>query len=331
MNRPLLAFLVASLGLGACSKDAPEAPAVVPAEERVRPIDLPSSRRSSDAIGSGAVAVLVAFDAIAIDGRDVLPLNRGALPAGTGDAAELPALAAALPAGRTEAHVRLHAATKFATLLSLVATLRGKGFERIGFDVRTDAMAEHTGVFVPLSIDARPASSEHFAFPEPFGRGWDVLTESWDDAYVACSGSPGSFDCSAVTENVAFGGDGEIALFRRGNGIILDFHRFNVGAQEGPPNPLDLMVGRNGRSRRRPTDAEAPASLASFGFRWESTTADPESPLATVMKAIAGDQPLGIRVSADANSDAGQIVTLVGSAFPNGVAAPAILLDAQRR
>ena len=239
---------------------------------------------------TGGIAAYKACELLRLlvkDGHDVVPLTRGALPAGTGDAAKLPALAAAIPSGRTEAHLRMHAATKFATLLSVIATLRDKGIERIGFDVRTDSMGENVGVLVPLSIDARPATSEHFAFPEPFGRGWDALTEAWDDAYVACSGSPGSFDCSPVTQNVAYGGDGEIALFRRGNGVILDFHRFNVGAQEGPSNPLDLMVGRNGRSRRSPHDAEPPASLASFGFRWESTAADPESPLATVAGRLA--------------------------------------------
>lgn len=303
----------------------------MPAEERVRPIDLPLTRRTSDSIGSSAVAVLVAFDAIAIDNHDVVPLTRGALPAGTADAAPLAALANAIPAGRTEAKVRMHSAAKYATMLVVVATLRSKGITRIGFEVRTDSLGGTTGVLVPAALDARPASSTPHSFAEPYGRTWDALTESWDDAFVACSGSPGSFDCSAVPTNVSYGGDGEIAIFRRQSGVILDFHRFNAGAQEAAADPLDLMRDRSGRARRRAEDPLPAANHASFGFRYESTAAEPEAPLATVMKAIAAGAPVGVRISADGGSEAGAVLAVIGSTFPNGVAAPAIMLDAQRR
>jgi len=332
MTRSLqtLACVALLLSVAAACSKAPDAPAVVPATDRVRNIDLPSARRSGDSLGSSAVAVLIAFDAIAVDDHDVTPLTRGALAAGSADASPISALAAAIPSGRTEARIRMHSATKYATLLAVVATLRSKGITKIGFEVRTDALGSTTGILVPASLDARPASSEPYGFAEPFGRAWDALTESWDDAYVACSSSAGSFDCSAVPTAISYGGDGEIAIFKRQAAVILDFNRFNAGAQEAAPNELQLMRDRSGRAERRAEDARPPANHGSFGFRWESTAAEPESPLATVMKAIAGGAPLGVRVSSDANSDAGSVVSLIGSTFPNGVAAPAIMLDAQR-
>ena len=330
MIRILLALVLASPFALACSKE-PEQPATIPASERVRAIDLPVSRRGGDSIGSSAVNVLVAYDAIAVDDHDVLPLTRGALPAGSADAAPIAALANAIPNGRTEARVRMHSATKYATLLSVIASLRSKGVTRIGFDVRTDALGADTGLLVPAVIDVRAATTEPHAFAEPYGRTWDALTEAWDDAYVACSGAEGSFDCSAVPTAASYGGDGEISIFRRQSGVIVDFRRFNAGVQEAEANPLDLMVDRSGRARRSADDPRPAANRASFGFRWESTSATPESPIATLMKAVANGTPVGVRISADAGSEGGSVLGLIGSTFPNDVGAPAVMLDSQRR
>lgn len=338
-RKPLTVLLVATLclpGLLACKGDSDEAPAAPLPTERVRNIDLPLSRRNSDALPPNAAEVLLAYDAIAVDGQDVAPLTRGALTPAPTSPEPIPALAAALPAGKSAAHVRMHQAVRYGTLLSVIATLRSKGIERIAFDVRKDSLASATGILVFERVDARAPSREPQHFDPPYGREWDLITELWDDAYVACTGSPGSFDCSAVPQaaQIAFGGEAEIALFRRQNGIILDFRRFGMG-NDLPPQAgfLEQQNTRTGRERDRDADRAAapPATLASFGFRWESLSAEPNAPIATVMRELTRSGPVGVRISADRGSEAGAVVSLVGASFPEGVPAPALMLDAQPR
>lgn len=339
LRTPLSLVLLVSLslsGLAACKGEGDAAPATPSPTERVRNIDLPLSRRNADTLNSDAVDVLIAFDAIAIDGHDVATLNRGGLTPAPTRPEPIAALAAAIPAGKQAAHLRMHQAVRYATLLSVIATLNEKGIHRVGFDVRRDSLASATGVFVFDHVDVRPPSREPQHFDPPYGREWDAMTELWDDAFVACSASPGSFDCSPVPQaaQIAFGGEAEIALFRRQNGIILDFRRFGMGndlpAQAGF---LEQQNSRNARERDRDADraANPPASLASFGFRWESLSAEPNAPIATIMRELTRNGPVGVRVSADASSEAGAVVSLVGASFPEGVPAPALMLDAQAR
>jgi hypothetical protein len=334
-RRSLLSVLLASsfvLSVG-CPK-APEAAVTLPPNERVRNIDLPFSRRNGDALSAGAVLVLVAYDGVAIDGHDVVPLERGALRPPQATLVAIPAIVDAVPRGTTEVRLRMHAATKVSTLLAVVMSLRSRGVTRIGFDVRKDSLGEHTGTIVPAQLDARVASSEPHRFEPPYGRSWEQIPDVWDDAYVACSNSAGSFDCSPVTPNVAFGADAEVALFRRQNGVILDMRRFGFG--NDVPEREHFMNQQNDRragvrDRDRDREAVPPATSASFGFRWESLSEDPESPIAKVMRAITAAGPLGVRISAVANDDAGAIVSLIGASFPEGIPAPAVMLDSQTR
>ncbi len=330
----LLWLLVVALACAACSGSTEEAPALPPPDERVRDIDLPLSRRANDRAGDDAVPVLIAIDAIAIGGTEVATLTRGALTPAPRAPTPVAALTAAVPAGKTEARIRMHQATHLATLLTVVASLREKGIERFAFDVRRDALASATGAFVVERLEARAPSTEPHRFDPPYARAWDTVTEVWDDAYVACSTSEGSFDCSPVPPQIAFGGDVDIAIFRRQNGVILDFRRFGMGNDVTAREAfLAQQNTRTEGTRNRDADREAipPATLASFGFRWASLSADPEAPIAKVMRELTRNEPVGVRVSADPTSEAGAIVTLLGAAFPEGVRAPAVVLDAQPR
>lgn len=328
--------LIFALGLAlatACSQKAPEPHAATPTD-RVRNIDLPFARRSGDSLGSSAPLVLIAFDAIAIDGHDLVPLTRGAMTPAQSSPAAIPAIASAIPTGTNEVRVRMHTSTKLPTLLAVVVTLRERGVARIGFDVRKDALGENTGTLAVATLDARAPSTTAHVFDAPYSRAWDQIPEVWDDAFVACNGSEGSFNCSAVTDRLAFGGDAEIALFRRHNGVILDMRRFGMGGDIPAAEAfMNQQNDRRGGVRNRDRDREAlpPATSASFGFRSESLSAEPMSPLAAVMRALTQAGPVGVRVSADANSDAGAVLSLIGAAFPDGVTAPAIMLDAQAR
>lgn len=325
--------LVALLVLAsACPKSEPEGPPAVPPNERVRNAELPFSRRAGDSLSASAKVVVVAYDGIAVDGHDVVPLTRGALTPAPTKPEPIPALAAALSGGG-DVRIRLHTAAKHATLLSVIATLRSKGFTRIGFDVRKDSLGEQTGTLVPASLEVRERSNDAHAFAAPIGRTWEQLVELWDDAFVACGESDGSFDCSAVTDKVAFGGDGEIQIFRRQNGVILSLRRFGTGGDiaEGEAFMQQQNDRRSGmRDRDADRAAAPPAVLASFGYRWQSLAAEPDSPLAKVMRQAVLAGPVGLRITLDENSDAGALVTVIGSAFPEGLEPPHVMTDASR-
>lgn len=318
---------------GGCKKE-PEAPAVVPPNERVPNIELPLSRRSGDPVSTGAPLVLIAFDAINVGGRDVTPLNRGALTPVQDELAAIPAVQAAVPSGTTEVRIRMHASAKYGTLLAVLASLRAAGVTRIGFDVKKNSLGDETGTLVVASLEPRVATRESPTFQEPYARSWDTISEIWDDAFVACEGSAGSFDCSPVTDKLALGGDVEIGIFRRQGALILYFQRFGFG--NDIPAAENFMNQQNTRTagvRNRDRDREErpPATSASFGFRWESLNADPESPLAVVMRAATANGPVGVHIAADRNSEGGAILSVIGAAFPDGVTAPAIVLDTQSR
>lgn len=329
MNRASLFSCALSCLLGlfvvGCGDDATDE--AVSTEPTVGPLELPISLRHDSEPGN-PVRVEISSTSLRLDGREILALEGGRVPAEERDGTLIPKLRDAIAAApaRGTATLRIYASTPYLTTMLAVGTLKAARVSEIGFAVRRGSTND-VGYLKIDSFDVRPSSDEPAVVPPSHQRRWDELAPVWRQMTDSCSASEHKVDCSWPSENVAPGGDLQLTLFARGSAVKLELDRVRGPAIEAPPPPPELLDGIPSEAQEVPPP---PAETAAFTWRFQAAT-QAESPIAATLRPLCGAQSCGVVMRAEGGTQTLTLLTFLGSAFPNGTSAPHVVFQVPER
>lgn len=336
LRRGALPLAVLAVLLVACGTSSGDADAS--AGPLVSLVELAPSYRTAPAFStSNAVRVEIGAREVRIDGRRVAELTEGRFAANAVQQGRVPAVTQALAGGRTRAAIWVHVAVPYQTTYQVLATLAGAGVTEIGFAVRKLGATPGEGWITFSGFRVVPMDLEEVPFDLVSQVGWDDFTNAWDDVASACE-SAGESDCTHKPRFFASGGRLQITTLARGDGLSIRMTRVGAPPPEqvhieedqevmGVEKQRPVKLNRRGPGARRYNEQDAggidPSVGAMFTMRARQTTAGP-SPVTAVLRPLCGNRACGVVAESDPGTASGRILSLLGAAFPDGAAAPAV-------
>jgi hypothetical protein len=329
------ALLLAVLACG--GEKAEEKPAAPPPGPPLGVLELPVSLRSGDAAPSDSRKVEVTPGDIRVDGQVVLTLENGRVPAAERQGDVVPKLKAALgnPA-RPALSLGLHSSLPYETAAAVLSTASSAGMRKVAFQVRKPGGSPVAAWLVPTSFQVVPRSYDAVAITDVDPRKWDDFGAAWQAIYDACRTSQ-TGSCAYVPGSVAKGGELKLVLHASGQGVNVNFFRVGLTdeqlAAEEQARQAELAAKKEDvvQGRGEPSELEEqllegpPASEAMFQFRAREALEAP-SALTAAMQPLCGPRACGAVVTADDNTLAVRVVSLIGAAFADG-AAPSLAFE----
>lgn len=323
--KPTAPVVVLGLLLAACS-DPPPPPAAPARAPIVRPIDLPVTKRHAGTPSPRAAIVEISPTEIALDGQRLVALVGGRIPA---DALRDEALFELTLNARGLASrgvvIHMHALTRYDVMLAVLRPLAV--VPNVGFAVRA-GMSPTVGLLAVERFEVRPHGTEPVAFEGTMQHEWSEFVALWDEIHSRCEGQ-NSYQCERKPERVAEGGHVEIGLFTQQEAFVIDFRRF--GTDDPPPPPVDMLPPQTGTDEEDRQMARLPPATRGTFFWLRGATQEPESPLGLALRPLCQAQACGVRVTAPPATSAGQVLILIGAAFPDGFAPPRVVLETGTR
>ncbi|MDW8361405.1 MAG: hypothetical protein RMK74_03295, partial [Myxococcales bacterium] len=321
MRAHLCAVVSALIAASACGKQPP--PQTAEAEPLVQLLELPISLRHGGQVGADAAKIEIGGTELRLDGRAVMSLNEGSVPAAERSADELPRLRDALKAGpaRRLAAIRMHGATPWSTTVLVLASVKAAGLSEVAFEVRKGRSTQ-TGWLHLSRFRVEPASDAFPRFEGAAARLWDEMLTAWPEAHAACRRSH-FVDCSPAPTATRRGGGLALTLFARGQAIKTEFWRIAPADEPAEP-PAPRMI--EGVRAPPPEQLEPePVTQGAFTWRFEAAIEEGLSPVSGAWRPLCGARPCGALVTADAGTMSSRILSLVGAAFPEGAAEPELV------
>lgn len=331
-------FLVAVLvgvALGCGKDDGKGADAPLPPALGV--LELPVSLRTGDPAPGGSYKVEANPSELRVDGKVIVPLTDGRVPAAEQQGGVVGALKSAFGGGRAELALHLHSTLPYETTALVLNTAASAGVRNASFQVRKPGGTPDTGWIAVKGFSTTPRTDQEVPLPAVTPRKWDDFTVAWQAVYDACRmARTGS--CAYVQTNVAQGGNLKIVLHASGRGVNLNFHRVGFSAEElaAEKQKRESELGEKKRAfldgRMKQLDLEAellegdPATEALFQFRAEEALNLP-SALSSTLGPLCGTGACGAVVSADSNTLMVRVMSLIGAAFPDGTPAPSLAFE----
>ncbi|HJK92939.1 MAG TPA: hypothetical protein RMH26_19560, partial [Polyangiaceae bacterium LLY-WYZ-15_(1-7)] len=289
-------------------------------------MELPISFRF-DSEPQNALRVEASPTKLRVNGRTVLELEGGSLPAAESEGESIPALASAIDAApaASVAALRLYASLPYSTTARIFATLKQKNVREAAIAVRRGQGTE-VGWLKLAGFDSRPQSQEPHEFPATHQRPWDVLKPIWQQMREACEAGH-QVNCDYESQNVAEGGNMQINLFARGNAMKVELVRFGGPDPEpsGGGGP-ELIEGIAPAPQAGEEEEAPPATDATFTWRARAATED-DSPISATMRPLCGAEGCGAVIEAEGQTATMRIISFIGAAFPNGSPDPQILFQ----
>jgi biopolymer transport protein ExbD len=320
----LLASVALSLSLSVTGCDEePEVPEESP-DPVVGIMELPISFRH-DSSPQSPLRIEVSPSKMRVEAHTVLELTGGRIPDEEVDGMRIRSLVTAIEAApaRGSAALRLHANTPYRTMALVLATLQAAGLREIGIEVRRGQTTD-TGFLKIGAYDVREESEEWASFDGPYQRQWDELEPVWGDMYTECRDGP-YVDCAYKSSSVAEGGQMQITLFARGNGVKIELHRHGAEEAAPAPQPVEMLEGITPPPGSEEVE-EDPATTAAFTWRFQSTTTE-NGAVGRTLRPLCGSTACGVVVTAESQTPTMRIVSFLGAAFPNGVPGPSVLFQ----
>jgi predicted small lipoprotein YifL len=319
----------ALLALAGCGSK--EEPAAAPPQDIVGLLELPVAHRGSPSAPTDAARVDIGTSELRLDGRAVTTLTNGALAQADVNAGAIPKLRSAIAGSRATALLNVHAATPWATTVAVLETLRAGGVRNAVFAVRRVPPPPTKGAPPPspsmtasyfelrdFQVVAEAEGEVSFANVTPVP--WGEIGARWDAVKDACAQAPNA-DCMWKPETIAEGGNAQITLRSRGDGLKVEFAQ--VGAPAAPAAPA-MIEGVPPPPPAAGAEAPPPpATEASFTLR-SGTTTEPASPVSAMMANVCGSRACGVVVISDPEQMSMRVLSLVAAAFPEGSAPPAV-------
>ena len=250
----------------------------------------------------------------------------------------MPKLKAAL---ETPAHARLalsaHASLPYETAALVLDTAVSAGLHQLSIQVRKPGGANELGWLSASAMQTTPRTDDEVVIANVDPRTWDDFSKQWQGMYDACRGSK-TGNCPFVPNSIATGGRLKMVLYASGQGVNLNFERAGLSAEELAAEEKarraklakDKEDAIQGRVKRTDVEAELaegdPATEASFQFRSREAT-EAQSALTDVMTPLCGPRACGVVISAEKNTLMVGVVSLIGAAFADGAAPPALAFE----
>ena len=334
-NRGVLWCLLALLA--AChGKEEQQAQAPLPPALGV--LELPVSLRAGDAAPSDAAKIEVNLSELRANDQVVVKLDSGKVPAAEQQNGIVPKLKAAL---QSPAHSHLslaaHASLPYETAALVLNTAASAGIHQLAIQVRKSGGSTQTGWLDPSAFQTTPRSDDEVQIAGVDPRPWDEFANLWQTMHDACRTSQ-TGSCPYVPEAAAKGGQLKVVLFASGSGMNLNFSRVGLtpeqlaAEEQARKSKLaehkeDVVQGRMKKSDLEQELTESdPATDASFQFRAREAVDGP-SVLTQVMEPLCGKRACGAVVSAESNTLFVRVVSLIGAAFADGAAPPALAFE----
>jgi hypothetical protein len=335
LRAPWILGSTLALAAAACGEEAPPAPVELP--PLVGALEVPISFRNDAPAPSGALRIEASMSELRLDGQPVYTgLSRGLAP----DTEESPeglvqllARVRAAPA-RSAAVLTLLGTVPYETTVRVVQTLSTAGYREIVFAVRPPGGNPTARGHLALSGPLVAPAGGPVTFPGG-ARRWEDFTSHWAEMYEACRAGQ-YIDCDGSPLEPAPGGEFQMVLWARGQGMQMRFNQLNAPeAAAARPATVALIEGV-------PADPSAgaepppppPDTSGVFSFRADEAThvetdratgaQTPSSAISTTARPVCGAAPCSVVVEADAETPVMRVLSFLGAAFPNGSAAPSV-------
>lgn len=328
---------LACVALG-CKKDeapAPTGPVVPP----IGILELPISLRTGDQGPSGNYKVELTPSGIRLDDKPLMALSDGKVPPEQVQNGVIGTLKSALTGGRARIALSINAQVPYQTMAQVLNTAAAAGVRNASFQVRKPGGdGTNLGWMSADNFAMTPKTDLEVKFASIIPRPWDDFAKAWEEMNNACRASR-SGSCAYVQTNVATGGNLKIVLHASGDGVNANFFRvgFSAEALAEESQKREAAISQKKRDfldgRMKQTDLEAellkaeePATQALFQFRQSEALAAP-SALSATMRPLCGTNACGAVVSADPITLSVRLLSLIGAAFPDGTAPPALAFE----
>jgi hypothetical protein len=300
-------------------------------------LELPVALRTGDPAPGGSYKVEANPSELRVDGKVVVKLADGRIPPAEQQNGIVPALKTAFSGGRAELALHLHSTLPYETTALVMNTAASAGVRNASFQVRKGGSTPEPGWISIKGFSTTPRTDEEVAMPNVTPHQWDEFAGVWQQVYDACrTAQTGS--CAYVQSNVAKGGKLKVVLHAAGQGVNLNFFRVGLSAEElaAERQKREAELGEKKRAfldgRMGQLDLEKellegePATQALFQFRAQEALNAP-SPLSATLRPVCGTSACGAVLSAESNTLMVRVMSLIGAAFPDGVAAPTLAFE----
>ncbi len=329
----LLGCLVA-LSLVACGEDAPPPAAELP--PLVGALEVPISFRNDAPQPTGALRIEASTTELRLDGQPVYTgISRGLIPDAQWSEGALTELLTRIRAAppRSAALVTLLGTVPYQTAVRIVGTLLAAGYHEITWAVRPPGGDPSARGFLLTSSPEVAPSGGPYAFPGP-ARPWSDFTSHWREMYEACRAGQ-YIDCDGAPDEPVLGGDLQVVLWSRGQGMQMRFNRTNAPEPEPTaPRQVALIEGVPRAPAAVEEEAPPPDTSGVFSFRADEAThvdtdratgrQTPNSAISVTARPVCGAAPCSVVVEADRDTPIMRVLSFLGAAFPNGSIAPIV-------
>ncbi len=329
-RRPLASVLVCSLlaaGLASACGGEDEAAAEVDTTPHVGLFEIPISRNNQASEPSDVVRIEVSPTELRLNYEPLLELERGR-PAESAVADHIiTALRSSIQANaaRRRASIRMHANVPYVTLVDILNTLQSASLRDVYVAVRTPGESP-SDAWMQL-----PHWQVVAADGEPSYEGtpprWDAFVEHWRAVYDACRAGQ-YVDCDGPYANTARGGELDMELWTRGQGMKVTF-RQGANAPEpesagGGGGGVALIEGIAAAPAAPAEEEGTPATEGIFTVRHQEATAAGDSALSALVAPVCADQQCRAVFITDATTASMRVISMLGAVFPNGTERPQI-------
>jgi hypothetical protein len=335
IRAPFLLGSVLALSVAACGEEAPPTPPELP--PLVGALEVPISFRNDAPAPSGALRIEASMNELRLDGQPVYTeLSRGLIPDTEATAEGLTQLLTRVRAApaRSAAVLTLLGTVPYETTVRVVQTLATAGYHQIVFAVRPPGASPTARGYLALANPIVAPTSGAVTFPGG-ARRWEEFTAHWAEMYDACRAGQ-YIDCDGSPNEPAPGGDFQMVLWARGQGMQMRFNQLNApdaGVAGAAPVALIEGVPADPGAGAEPPPPP-PDTSGVFSFRADEAThvetdratgaQTPSSAISTTARPVCAAAPCSVVIEADAETPIMRVLSFVGAAFPNGSAAPIV-------
>jgi len=228
-------------------------------------------------------------------------------------------------AARRRVSIRMHANVPYVTLIDVLNTLQSANLHEVYVAVRTPAETP-AEAWTQLPHWQVVASDDDVSFEGEAPR-WDAFVEQWDAVYQACRAGQ-YVDCDGAYSNTAAGGDLDMELWTRGQGMKVTFTQ---GANAPEPEPTGTGGGvamiegiAAPPAAVAAADEGTPATTGAFTLRHQEATSADGSALSAMVAPVCADHQCRATFVTDATTASMRVISMLGAVFPNGTERPQV-------
>lgn len=318
----LFAVLSGSTLLFACGgEDAEEE--VVDSTDHVGLFEIPISRNNQAPTPSDAVRIEISPTELRLDYRPVVTLEHGRPPATAIADHVITPLRQAITGGaaRRRASIRMHANVPYLTFVEVLNTLQSASLRDVVIAVRPPGETPSEAWMQFPHFQVVPAGDEAPTFegsPIP----WDAFVAQWQTVYDTCRAGQ-YIDCDGPYTNTAAGGDLQMELWTRGQGMKVSFRQINPPPAAPTGQGVQMIEGLAPVPTAGPAPESVPATEGAFTVRHQESTSA-ESALSAMVAPVCADRACQAIFITDATAASMRVISFIGATFPNGTERPQI-------